>query len=81
MVLDYVAGFNPDLPTLEQQGAGTDFTFFCFFPWQGHQAMVIMSNYSITESTAEETKALYIPGKLAFTGWFFYVIFCTLLSV
>ena len=53
-------GFNPDLPTLEQQGAVDGLhAFFCFFPMAGTIiAMVIMSKYGITESTAEETKRL-----------------------
>ncbi|MGC6468233.1 MAG: MFS transporter [Chitinophagales bacterium] len=53
-------GFNPDLPTLEQQGAVDGLhAFFCFFPMAGTIiAMVIMSKYSISESTAEETKRL-----------------------
>ena len=53
-------GFNPELPTVAQQASVNSLhAFFCFFPMVGTIiAMVIMSKYSITESTAEETKRL-----------------------
>ena len=52
-------GFNPDLATLDQQGAVDGLhAFFCFFPIGGTiLAMFIMRNYSITEDRAKETKA------------------------
>ncbi|MBK86549.1 MAG: MFS transporter [Flavobacteriaceae bacterium] len=52
-------GFNPDLATLDQQGAVDGLhAFFCFFPMGGTiLAMFIMRNYSINEEKAKETKA------------------------
>ena len=52
-------GFNPDLATLDQQGAVDGLhAFFCFFPMGGTiLAMFIMRNYSINEDKAKETKA------------------------
>ena len=52
-------GFNPDLSTLDQQGAVDGLhAFFCFFPMGGTiLAMFIMRNYSINEDKAKETKA------------------------
>ena len=51
-------GFNPDLATLDQQGAVDGLhAFFCFFPMGGTiLAMFIMRNYSINEEKAKETK-------------------------
>jgi len=52
-------GFNPDLATLDQQGAVDGLhAFFCFFPMGGTiLAMLIMRNYSINEEKAKKTKA------------------------
>ena len=51
-------GFQSNVPTIEQQwSVDALHVFFCFFPMVGTIiAMVIMSKYGITESTAEETK-------------------------
>ena len=52
-------GFNPDLPTTDQQGAVDGLlAFFCFFPMTGTIiAMIVMRNYDITEERANEIRA------------------------
>ncbi|SHG21485.1 MFS transporter [Flagellimonas flava] len=53
-VIIAVVGFNPDLPTTEQQVAVDGLhAFFCFFPMLGTLgAMLIMRNYNVTEERA-----------------------------
>jgi GPH family glycoside/pentoside/hexuronide:cation symporter len=53
-----VVGFNPDLPTTDQQGAVDGLhAFFCFFPAVGTIiAMLIMKNYDVTEERANEIR-------------------------
>jgi len=52
-------GFNPDLPTTDQQGAVDGLlVFFCFFPMAGTIiAMIVMRNYDVTEERANEIRA------------------------
>ena len=54
-----IVGFNSDLATTHQQAAVDGLhAFFCFFPMVGTiLAMLIMSNYSITEERANEIRA------------------------
>nr|WP_299389344.1 MFS transporter [Allomuricauda sp.] len=54
-----IVGFNPDLPTLEQQGAVDGLhAFFCFFPMLGTiGAMLIMRNYNVDEERANAIRA------------------------
>jgi glycoside/pentoside/hexuronide:cation symporter, GPH family len=74
-----IFGFDASLPTTEQQGAVDALhAFFCFFPVLGTLVAIwVMSDYSITEETANETRAAinrkkkgrlgssaYLPGKL-----------------
>lgn len=51
-------GFNPDLPTTEQQSAVDGLLiFFCFFPMAGTIiAMLVMRNYDVTEERANEIR-------------------------
>ena len=55
-VIITVVGFNPDLATVDQQGAVDGLlAFFCFFPMAGTLlAMLIMRSYNITEERANE---------------------------
>ena len=59
-VMIAAVGFNPDLTTVEQQSAVDGLhAFFCFFPTLGTlAAMLIMRNYSIDETRANEIRAL-----------------------
>ena len=52
-------GFNPDLATVDQQGAVDGLhAFFCFFPMAGTMlAILIMRDYEITEEKANEIRA------------------------
>ncbi len=52
-------GFNPDLPTTEQQSAVDGLlAFFCFFPMAGTiLAMIVMRKYDVTEARANEIRA------------------------
>ena len=52
-------GFNPDLATVDQQGAVDGLhAFFCFFPMAGTLlAMWIMKDYDVTEERANEIRA------------------------
>ncbi|MEO0338138.1 MAG: MFS transporter [Bacteroidota bacterium] len=52
-------GFNPDLATVDQQGAVDGLhAFFCFFPMIGTiAAMAVMWSYDITEEKANEIRA------------------------
>ena len=58
-VIITVVGFNPDLATVDQQGAVDGLlAFFCFFPMAGTLlAMLIMRSYNITEERANEISA------------------------
>ena len=51
-------GFNPDLPTTEQQSAVDGMlAFFCFFPMAGTiVAMLVMRKYDVTEKRANEIR-------------------------
>ena len=51
-------GFNPDLATVEQQGAVDGLhAFFCFFPMAGTiLAMLVMRTYDVTEERASEIR-------------------------
>ena len=51
-------GFNPDLATIDQQGAVDGLhAFFCFFPMAGTLlAMWIMKDYDVTEERANEIR-------------------------
>ena len=57
-VIIWVVGFNPDLTTLDQQGAVDGLhAFFCFFPTLGTiAAMYIMRDYDIDEKRANEIR-------------------------
>ncbi len=54
-----VVGFNPELATVDQQGAVDGLhAFFCFFPMAGTLiAMWVMKNYDVTEERANEIRA------------------------
>ena len=54
-----VVGFNPELATVDQQGAVDGLhAFFCFFPMAGTiLAIWVMKDYAITEETANEVRA------------------------
>ncbi len=54
-----LVGFNPDLPTTEQQSAVDGLlAFFCFFPMAGTiVAMLVMRKYDVTEARANEIRA------------------------
>ena len=58
-VIITAVGFNPDLATVDQQGAVDGLhAFFCFFPLAGTlAAMFIMRNYDIDEERANEIRA------------------------
>lgn len=58
LIISWV-GFTPDVPTVEQQGAVDGLhAFFCFFPAAGTLiALLIMSQYNITEKVANEVRA------------------------
>jgi GPH family glycoside/pentoside/hexuronide:cation symporter len=53
-----VVGFNPDLATVDQQGAVDGLhAFFCFFPLAGTVwAIYVMRDYSISEERASEIR-------------------------
>ena len=53
-----LVGFNPDLPTTEQQSAVDGMlAFFCFFPMAGTIiAMLVMRKYDVTEERANEIR-------------------------
>ncbi len=55
-----VVGFNPDLPTTEQQSAVDGLlAFFCFFPMAGTiTAMIVMRKYDVSEARANEIRAI-----------------------
>ncbi len=57
-VIISVVGFNPDIPTIDQQSAVDGLhAFFCFFPMMGTLlAMFIMRNYNINEKRAAEIR-------------------------
>lgn len=54
-----IVGFNPELATIDQQGAVDGLhAFFCFFPMAGTLvAMWVMKNYDVTEERANEIRA------------------------
>lgn len=54
-----LVGFNPELATVDQQGAVDGLhAFFCFFPMAGTLlAIWVMKDYSINEQTANEVRA------------------------
>lgn len=54
-----VVGFNPELATVDQQGAVDGLhAFFCFFPMAGTLlAMYVMRDYSLSEEKANEIRA------------------------
>ena len=54
-----VVGFNPDLATVDQQGAVDGLhAFFCFFPMVGTLiAMWIIKDYDVSEARANEIRA------------------------
>ncbi len=54
-----IVGFNPDLATVDQQGAVDGLhAFFCFFPMAGTIiAIFVMKDYNITEESANEVRA------------------------
>lgn len=58
-VIIFIVGFNPDLATVDQQGAVDGLhAFFCFFPTLGTiLAIFVMRNYSITEERSNEIRA------------------------
>ena len=58
-VIIWLVGFNPDVPTIDQQSAVDGLhAFFCFFPTLGTiAAMYIMRNYDVTEERAHEIRA------------------------
>jgi GPH family glycoside/pentoside/hexuronide:cation symporter len=58
-VIIAVVGFNPELATIDQQGAVDGLhAFFCFFPMAGTLlAMWVMRNYDVTEKRANEIRA------------------------
>lgn len=58
-VIIWLVGFNPDVPTIDQQSAVDGLhAFFCFFPTLGTiAAMYIMRNYDVTEKRAHEIRA------------------------
>ncbi|RNC84255.1 MAG: MFS transporter [Winogradskyella sp.] len=60
-----LVGFNPDLPTIEQQSAVDGLhAFFCFFPMVGTIiAMYVMRDYGVTEQRAEEIKTQLIKNR------------------
>jgi GPH family glycoside/pentoside/hexuronide:cation symporter len=57
-VIIAVVGFNPELATVDQQGAVNGLhAFFCFFPMAGTiLAILVMRNYDVTEETANEVR-------------------------
>jgi len=57
-VIIAIVGFTPDMPTVEQQGSVDGLhAFFCFFPMVGTiVAMLIMSNYKVTEERASKVR-------------------------
>ncbi|MCW5518511.1 MFS transporter [Aureitalea sp. L0-47] len=58
-VIIAIVGFNPELPTIDQQGAVDGLhAFFCFFPMAGTLvAMWVMKSYDVTEQRANEIRA------------------------
>ena len=58
-VIIAIVGFNPDLATVDQQGAVDGLhAFFCFFPLVGTLfAIYVMRDYSISEEKANEIRA------------------------
>ncbi len=58
-VIIFIVGFNPELATVDQQGAVDGLhAFFCFFPAVGTVlAIFVMRNYSITEERSNEIRA------------------------
>ncbi len=58
-VIIAVVGFNPELATVDQQGAVDGLHgFFCFFPVVGTiLAIIVMWNYSLSEEKAKEVRA------------------------
>jgi len=54
-----IVGFNPELATVDQQGAVDGLhAFFCFFPMAGTiLAIYVMRDYSISEEKANEVRA------------------------
>ncbi|MET1260139.1 MFS transporter [Flagellimonas sp. DF-77] len=62
-----IVGFNPDLATVDQQGAVDGLhAFFCFFPMAGTiVAMLIMRTYGIDEERANEIRAELLKRKTA----------------
>lgn len=66
-VIISVVGFNPDLATIDQQGAVDGLlAFFCFFPMGGTiLAMLVMRSYNITEERANEISAQLAKNRAA----------------
>lgn len=58
-VIIFIVGFNPELATVDQQGAVDGLhAFFCFFPAVGTVlAIFVMRNYSISEERSNEIRA------------------------
>lgn len=58
-IIIYIVGFNPELATVDQQGAVDGLhAFFCFFPMVGTLfAIYVMRDYEISEERANEIRA------------------------
>jgi GPH family glycoside/pentoside/hexuronide:cation symporter len=70
-----VVGFNPELATVDQQGAVDGLhAFFCFFPAVGTLfAIYVMKDYSISEEKANEIRAAINKkkqGRPKFTSYY-----------
>lgn len=64
-VIIWLVGFDPDIPTVDQQSAVDGLhAFFCFFPMAGTMlAMFIMRNYKVDEARASEVQAQLIEQR------------------